>query len=419
MCNKEEKQCADAGILWRVTRGERPGWGSLSRMEEATCIDEREQGMSPEEAFDEFLTARIADGRAPRTIEDYHRIAEPFIRWCSEKGIQNIRELRARDVREYVGMLRTKGWAPATLSIHVRGLRAMWRWWHEEGITTTNLAMAVKHKKVKPTVSNMPPLEEIRKLIAICQEDTFLGARDKAIITMLVDTGMRVGELVSRKLSDIQMEKNSGVVYVTASKTKTTRFVFIEKIATEALKEYLKHRRRKTDINEEARDILFITRRGKPMSPNTVQRMVKRRAAEAGLDPTKFHPHLFRKVFATLWVDNGGRESQLLSLAGWTTTEMLGIYLLGSQKDRLQIAHRLHSPGDTVFMENNIGQIINDAHLPDSALKNLLWQLLTDERYKSALHAILFGSGQPSLANSGESVNKQSTRKRFNPSPDV
>lgn len=402
MCRKKEKQCADAGILWRVTHEERLESDRLSRTEETTRPDGGGRKMGPEEAFNEYLTARIADGRAPRTIEDYRRVARPFIKWCAKRDIQDVRRLNARDAREYVGMLRTKEWAPGTISIHVRGLRAMWRWWYEEGITTTNLAVAVRHKKVKPKIPDLPPFEEMQKLIEICKEDSFLGARDKAIITMLVDTGMRVGELVSRKLSDVHLEEDSGAVYVTASKTKTTRFVFIEKVATQALKKYLKYRQDKTDIQEEARDILFVTRRGKPMSPNTVQRMVKRRAREAGLDPTKFHPHLFRKVFATIWVENGGDESQLLSLAGWSTMEMLKIYILASRKRQLQRAHRMHSPGDTIFMEDKIEQILNDSRLSDSVIQNLLWQIISGQRDKSVLYSLLFGSDQPRQGDSDE-----------------
>ena len=67
--------------------------------------------------------------------------------------------------------------------------------------------------------------------------------------------------------------------------------------------------------------------------------MVKRRARQAGLPDDRVHPHLFRKTFATGWLDNGGDAERLRVLAGWSSYEMLGVYVESSRR-RLEEAHR-------------------------------------------------------------------------------
>jgi len=100
--------------------------------------------LSLKQAIEEFIVARRADGRAPRTIEDYHRVLGPFAAWCREQGTAHLPDLNRRMVRRYVAYLREKGWAENTVGIHVRNLRTFLRWLYEEGYTETNLAQAIR-----------------------------------------------------------------------------------------------------------------------------------------------------------------------------------------------------------------------------------------------------------------------------------
>lgn len=85
-----------------------------------------------EESVHFFIQAKKADGRAPRTVEDYHRVLDPFAKWCGEHGISVI-DLSRDDFRRYVAELRDRGWAEATVAIHIRNLRCFLRWIQEEG----------------------------------------------------------------------------------------------------------------------------------------------------------------------------------------------------------------------------------------------------------------------------------------------
>jgi len=126
-----------------------------------------------------------------------------------------------------------------------------------------------------------------------------------------------------------------------APKTRAWRFAILGQRTTGALARYLAGRR---DTHPE----LWIGRRG-PLAREGMYRAIKHRAAKAGLGK-RVHPHLFRKTFATHWLDNNGDPERLRVLAGWspqTLAQMLEIYV-ASKRDHLERAHAQAGPVDNL-----------------------------------------------------------------------
>lgn len=294
-----------------------------------------------DDMVESFILARRADGRAPRTIRDYHRALDPFAAWCRGRRL-SVKSLNRDHIREYVADLRSRGWAEGTVAIHVRNLRTFLRWLYEEGYTSGNLAEAVKAPRKVVRVEEPLTIHEIRLLLSACHGDDF-ALRDRAIILVFVETGLRRGEMARLKRGDVHLGENSAWIQVYAPKTKTYRFAFLQREATTALREYLASRR---DNNE----YLWIGARG-PLTDDGIYQVLRRRAVRAGLNPHRVHPHAFRKFFATWWVQNGGDTIRLQHLGGWTSPEMLKVYVLLARREELEQAHRQISPADAIFEE--------------------------------------------------------------------
>lgn len=276
-----------------------------------------------------FITARIADGRAQATIRDYRRVLDPFAAWCSSRGLAIT--CLARD--------------------DVRNLRAFLRWLADESYTSANLATAIKApRRVNRRETPLTRLE-ITALLDACGHCAITGVspkfaklcarRDRAIILLLLDSGMRAGELLALCVSSWQKCQGHSTLSVYSSKVDRPRVAIIGKMATAAVMDYI--RARGDDVPAGAP--LLIGRSGKPLGYNGLLKILRRRAALAGLEPRRVHPHIFRKTFTTAFLDNGGDPERLRILAGWADYSMLAVYTESSAA-RLVEAHRRAGPVD-------------------------------------------------------------------------
>ena len=291
------------------------------------------------DVLERFITAKIADGRAERTIEDYHRCLDPFVAWCEEHGI-TLDNLSRDDVRRYVARLRRRDLAAATVAIHIRNIRTFLGWVWREGLTESNLATALKspptHRRDELPLSP----EEIAALLSACTGPQAI--RDRAIILFLLDTGLRVGEMVSITMDQIQyLNETGGCLWIYGSKTGEWRFVFVGQRTAASLSQYIEDR--DDDI-----DALWVGRQG-PLTGRGVAHMLKRRGRAAGIEE-RVHPHIFRRTFATLWLDAGGDQERMRVILGWspeTLAKMMEIYV-SSKRRELEEAHRRAGPVDNL-----------------------------------------------------------------------
>ncbi len=288
----------------------------------------------------EFVLAKRANGRAARTIEDYGRVLTPFAEWCQAAGV-GAGGLSRRKVREYLVLLRGRGLAEGTVAIHVRNLRTFFRWSHVEGMLAENFATVIEAPRQVRRHEDPLTAAEIGSILAACAGDE-LAARDRAIVWMFIDTGLRIGEMERLDRAALQLgEDGRAWMRIYAPKTRAYRFVIVGEYATRALTEYLEER------GDDDLGAMWRNRRGGRLASQGIYRMIKRRAEVAGLRE-RVHPHLFRKTFSTQWLNNGGDVERLRVLAGWspeTAAQMLRVYV-ASRVDDLKAAHAKASPGD-------------------------------------------------------------------------
>lgn len=279
----------------------------------------------------------LAKNRSPRTVTNYIGAAQTFedhLVAVDHSG--NLEDIRPSDVENFI-VDQLKRRTPSTAATRFRCLQQYFKWLHLEGEIEANPMEGLTAPDVPDAPVPIISEDELRALLKATDGRGYEQRRDHALIRVLLDTGVRVGELVNITLEDLDLKRREIRV---VGKGSRPRFVALGAKSIEALDRYLRERRR--HVNE-AETALWVGIRG-PLRESGVAQMLRRRGAEAGVE--NLTPHRFRHTFAHQWLAGGGNEGDLQQLAGWRTPQMLQRYGASAKAERAREAHRQHSPGD-------------------------------------------------------------------------
>lgn len=264
-----------------------------------------------------------AERKSPQTLKTYGDGLRLYLDWCEAESAE---PMTRAALNGFTAAMLDNGNAAATARARQLAVKRFSSWALDEGEIDSDPFLGVKPPKLDQVVIEPLTETELRALIKACQPPK--GAepkvalryrRDEAIVRLMIDAGIRAGEMVSLELADLDLI--AGEAVVRRGKGGKGRRVPVGPEAALALDRYLRLRRAHRLAERPA---LWLGDRGKGFTYDALHATLKERAIAAGIEG--FHPHRMRHTWAHRWLSAGGSESGAMAVGGWTRPDMLMRY---------------------------------------------------------------------------------------------
>ena len=298
----------------------------------------------------EWADALLEAGCAPPTQRRYHSAAHAFVAWFEQQNHEPFApaNLTPIDLTGYVQQLRQTS-AASTVNVHTYALRSLCAWLAEQGHLEHNPAVRLRAVGVaKPLAPKALRPAQVNALLRAAQQ-TRHGTRDYALIQLMVQTGIRIGECAALRLGDIHLSERHGQVRIRAGKGNKSRIVPLNASARQALADYLgpawgvEPTVKAVTVawaRRSAAEPLWISQKGGALSARTISECVEGLVATCtarGLVPPETTPHTLRHTFATNYLrDHPGDLVSLATLLGHSSLETTRIYVQPTADDLAQ-----------------------------------------------------------------------------------
>lgn len=312
------------------------------------------------DVLNDYRLSLEAANRSPKTISWYLDILNRYFAFLESNGLlKPTRELGKQELTRYLLYLKNSTrWpnnpymkenrgklSPFSVQGHVRAIRAFWSWLRREGYIENDPLANFPLPKVPKALTRTLTPEQVKRLISGIDTSAPKGVRQYCVLLVLLDTGMRISELVHLKVEDLDI--TYGLLKV-LGKGQKERLVPITGLTKKKILRYMKNHRPLLCETESL--YLFPAQDGEPISINSVQQFVRRLAAKVGVTRVKCSPHIFRHTFATRSVARGANVEVLRSIMGHETVQTTMKYTHLQTQD-LREQHAKFSPVRELFEE--------------------------------------------------------------------
>jgi len=240
------------------------------------------------------------------------------------------------DVRAYLAAMRGRGYSPSTLARKLASLRSFYKYLTRVGAIDTSPLSTVRTPKQQKRLPNYLSVEEVRTLLAMPDPTTLFGARDRAILETIYSSGLRISELVSLDVDD--MEEATETLRI-RGKGKKERLVPLGTKAMEALETYLKIRAETAEIG--TRGPLFVNKFAQRITARSIRRIFDKYLKQADL-PARVSPHVLRHSFATHMLSAGADLRSIQEMLGHESLSTTQIYTHLSHSQLKSVYDRAH-----------------------------------------------------------------------------
>ncbi len=270
----------------------------------------------PREANDFLAVLAREKNYSTNTVEAYRRDLTRFFEYLEAAGT-DWKKSEPKHVRDYVSRRFFDGAKGRTLQRDLSSLRGFYRHCLARGDVARNPTLGVRPPRSEKKLPETLTIEQVASLLEVPTENA-LTLRDVAIMELAYSSGLRLSELLQLALHDLDLE--AGTVRVVGKGSKQ-RDLPVGKSACRVIRCWLKLR---AQFAHEEEDALFVSRRGRRLSPRAVQKRVAEHARKCGLQP-RLHPHVLRHSFASHVLESCGdlrAVQELLGHANISTTQI-------------------------------------------------------------------------------------------------
>lgn len=275
----------------------------------------------------------VEKGLARNTTSSYSIDLGKFEKFLGSRD-KALDSFSKEDVVDFIEVLKEDGLSVSSSCRVLSAIRGLSRYLVIQGLTKEDPTENLKSPKKWASLPKALSLDEIRELLSV-KHGNSLALRDQAMIEFLYSSGLRVSELISLKISDINFE--AGFIRVLGKGSKE-RVVPAHLGALEKVKRYIEKLRHKLLKNKQS-DYLFITSRGKPMSRQRFWQSLKAFGRKAGVE---LSPHVLRHSFATHMLEGGADLRSLQKMLGHSDISTTQVYTKVSMDRTKKVYDKYH-----------------------------------------------------------------------------
>lgn len=287
--------------------------------------------MELEDVLKEYYYYCEAKGFTKKTLINKRQELKQLLEYVVEKrAITELESITSFDLKAYVRMKQIKGLQPQSIVSMFKTIHAFFSWCVREEYLEVNIASKVDTPKVQKKVIDGFTGKEVQDMVAAFTFKNYLEARNKAIIAMLADTGLRAMEIRGLQLTNVKE-----TTILVNGKGNKERIVFISPALKRILIKY--ERLRKENFqNKNITSNYFLSYQGAGLSHVSLDSVVKEAGKRAGVTTKKVSPHVFRHFYAVACLSEGGMDVYSLSrLLGHADVSVTQRYLHSMNDEQL------------------------------------------------------------------------------------
>lgn len=255
------------------------------------------------------------------TVLSYRRDLEKFAAFLKDQGLTEPERVNETTLNAYVLLMERENFAASTISRNIAALKAFYDYLNKYQGMTRNPAEKLKAPKIEKKTPEVLSVEEVTRLLEQPSGRNNKELRDKAMLELMYATGIRVSELVSLTIDDVNVQGG----YIRCAEHGRERIIPIGSVARMSMRQYLKMAR-PAMLSDGNNRILFTNCNGQPMSRQGFWKILKQYAGRAGI-ATDITPHTLRHSFAAHLIENGADLRSVQEMLGHSDISTTQIYL--------------------------------------------------------------------------------------------
>lgn len=284
-----------------------------------------------EELAKEFILDCKVRNLAPRTVRNYEKQLSYFTRFLQEaQGVKELEELKPVHIKQFIVMLQGKKNKPSYINDLLKAVKCLCAYAFDEGYAPDLITKKIKNVKEPKVLIHTFSDDEIIKMVQHYDGADYLSVRNRLMLMMLFDTGLRISEIIEMKPD--QIREGYFVVY---GKGRKERVVPQNAIVCKWMMKYDRVREVYFEYKK-AEDYYFLSKNGKRLTPEAVNKFMKKAANDVGINPlVRVSPHTCRHTFAHQELKNGLDLYSLSRLLGHESVSITQRYLEAVRDDQI------------------------------------------------------------------------------------